>query len=57
MVAVVRVVVVPIRHGTVRSIVVPRATAFDAVRTGRRAGLHLFIRTAFIYFIPNFEST
>ncbi len=48
---------VPVRHGTVRSIVVPRATArvlftklgklcvLYAVRTRRRAGLYLFIRT------------
>ena len=44
-VAVVRVVVVPIRHGTVGSIVVPRAATLYAVRTRRRAGLYLFIRT------------
>ena len=44
-VAVVRVVVVPIRHGTVGSIVVPRAATLYAVKTRRRAGLYLFIRT------------
>ena len=50
-VAVVRVVVVPIRHGTVRSIVVPRATAFDAVRTGRRAGHHLVYSDCLFIFL------
>ena len=57
LVAVVRVVVVPVSHGTVGSIVVPRAAArvlftklgklcvFYAVRTRRRTGLYLFIRT------------
>ena len=45
LVAVVRVVVVPVSHGTVGSIVVPRAAALYAVRTRRRAGLYLFIRT------------
>ena len=44
-VAVVRVVVVPVRHGTVGSIVVPRAATLYAVRTRRRAGQYLFIRT------------
>ena len=44
-VTVVRVVVIPIRHGTVGSIVVPRTATLNAVRTRRRAGLNLFIRT------------
>lgn len=42
-VTVVRVVVVPVRHGTVRSIVVPRTATFDAVRAGSRAGHTLFV--------------
>lgn len=37
-VLVVRVVVVPVGHGTVRRIVVPTAAAFDAVRA--RSGFH-----------------
>ena len=38
-VAEVRAAVVPIRHGTARSIAAPRATATDAARTRRRAGV------------------
>ena len=44
-VAVVRVVVVPVRNLAVVIVVIPGTTALYAVRTRRRAGLNLFIRT------------
>ena len=44
-VAVVRVVVVPVRNLAVVIVVIPGTTALYAVRTRRRAGLYLFIRT------------
>jgi len=42
-VAVVRVVVVPVRHIAVGSIVVPRAATVDTVVTGSRACLTFFV--------------